>query len=120
MNNKLKEFCNILGVDTFCRYMKTKLTAKTIQMLVFAILVVAFTFNHYRFTKSCVEWKKGASPFADVFGDGISEINICTKYGLWPDGITAKSGHTHRIPADLIFLFVGAGIIYFTKDLKHK
>lgn len=117
--NKAKDFFNLLGLDVVVRFIK-KYPTKIIQITVFVLLIFAFTFNHYRFTKPCVEWKKGTSPFADVFVNSPKEVNICAKYGLLPNGITTKNVHTRRIPADFIFLFVGVGIIYFTKDIKSK
>jgi len=119
MSSELKDFGNLVGFDVFCHFVKTNITAKVIQIIVFVALIFAFTYNHYRLDKPCVQWEKRKSPFADMFG-GPSETTFCIKYRFWPNGISSKSGHTHRIPADLIYLFIGAGIIYFTKDIKHK
>jgi len=91
-----------------------KSTSKILQITVFVILIFVFIFNHYRLNKSCKETEKTFSIILKT------EIYMCKKYEFWPNSIVLKSNPSSRIPADLISLFIGAGIFYFTKNNNNK
>ncbi|MDD2758388.1 MAG: hypothetical protein PHD72_03405 [Patescibacteria group bacterium] len=96
---------------------------KTIQIIIFVLLIFAFTFNHYSFIKPCVKWEKEIAQkirFTKIAPVETYEVSRCKRYGVFPTSIRLKILQTRRIPADLIFIFIGAGILYFTKDIKCK
>ncbi|MDD2656855.1 MAG: hypothetical protein PHQ18_04825 [Patescibacteria group bacterium] len=115
--------------------MKIKISSKVIQFCVFVFLIFSFTLNHYQINTSCKKWIKVSHKKIDInainslatgndnyvkSADVYEELSVCDKYNFWPSSISFKMGISHRIPADLIFIFIGAGIIYFTRDINKS
>lgn len=112
--------------------MKNK--SKFIQILVFISLIIAFTFNHYSVFKTCentypkgkedlnLHLKLEKSKIENTRSMRALSYQLCLKdYGVgYIHIIELKKKQVEKIPADLIFIFIGGGIIYFTKSKKRK
>jgi hypothetical protein len=96
--------------------MKNK--SKFIQILVFIALIIAFTLNHYQVYKTC-ERAHSYKIEGQAKEKDIARCKLYFKNGLISI-IELKRNQVEKIPADLIFIFIGGGIIYFTKGKNKK